>query len=610
MAEGGDDKPPFEEGKVYALGEERWLDFPPKADVVLEFEGRGSEEEDGTLVWCALLCTELRESPAGDVMAIGRFLGSENEYSRKLYAGLINRRNQGVHFCRSSPCDLGDEERLGGVAAHSRRGRFWAPEKYEGTFLQPWGKLVLKEYIDKGEVRPRRRREESPEARGKDRKDPEKKRKKPVPRLSGRGDPLKPKDAKKEKKKKRPERAGEKDLGQVGALREKLRRLRARMSGEQAPPAQEVVDVGSSEESGSDQDPFTSALVRSALSTGDQMNPHISHLGYGQESMKLEDLKDGTTSRKRPKKRKSSALDPRRTSSQLLAVAEQREASRKEDHKKKRSRKGGTSRAKAVVRLLKGKAKKTKKGDDPSEDGSSSEEESSSQESSSESEPLAPLLKKSLKSPGRVLRLLVEHAQQALDQSALVETGECTAITGGVKMATYFNVLIRPYHPTTSRDMKELHHLAICLDELRSGRLGALGDSLASRFLAIHSAVNEGGWRAAQFLELHPLEPTQSAPTSLLLQAKKHAHVVAKSQGIDNSSRWSRSGGQEWQKADYNEKGKGKGKKGKGSKGRGWKGQNYNWWQGDGGWSDKQNWWEKEKEKKGEKKEDAKKADK
>lgn len=494
MAEEGGDKPPLEEGKVYALGEERWQDFPPKADVVLEFEGRGSEEEDGTLVWCALLCTELRESPSGDVLAIGRFLGSENEYSRKLYAGLINRRNQGVHFCRSSPCDLGDEETLGGVAAHSRRGRFWSPEKYEGSFLQPWGKLVLKEYIDKGEVRPRRRREESAEARGKDGKDPEKKRKKPVPRTSGRGDPMKPKDTKKDKKRKKPEGAGEKDLGQVGALREKLRRLRARMSGEQAPPAQEVVDVGSSEESGSDQDPFTSALVRSALSTGDQMNPHISHLGYGQETMKLEDLKDGTMSRKRPKKRRSSASDPRRTSSQLLAVAEQREASRKEDHKKKRSRKGGTSRAKAVVRLLKGKAKKTKKGDDPSEDGSSSEEESSSQESSSESEPLAPLLKKSLKSPGKVLRLLVEHAQH----------------TGGVKMATYFNLLIRPYHPTTSRDMKELHHLAICLDELRSGRLGALGDSLASRFLAIHSAVNEGGWRAAQFLELHPLEPTCS----------------------------------------------------------------------------------------------------
>ena len=332
---------------------------------------------------------------------------------------------------------------------------------------------MLKEYIDKGEVRPRRRREESAEARVKDGKDPEKKRKKPVPRTSGRGDPMKPKDTKKDKKRKKPEGAGEKDLGQVGALREKLRRLRARMSGEQAPPAQEVVDVGSSEESGSDQDPFTSALVRSALSTGDQMNPHISHLGYGQETMKLEDLKDGIMSRKRPKKRRSSASDPRRTSSQLLAVAEQREASRKEDHKKKRSRKGGTSRAKAVVRLLKGKAKKTKKGDDPSEDGSSSEEGSSSQESSSESEPLAPLLKKSLKSPGKVLRLLVEHAQQALDQSALVETGESKAVTGGVKMATYFNLLIRPYHPTTSRDMKELHHLAICLDELRSGETWA-----------------------------------------------------------------------------------------------------------------------------------------
>lgn len=305
------------------------------------------------------------------------------------------------------------------MAAHSRRGRFWSPEKYEGSFLQLWRKLVLKKYIDKGEVRPRRRREESPEGRGRDGKDPEKKRKKPVLRLSGRGYPSKPKDTKKDKKRKKPEGAGEKDFGQVGAPREKLRRLRARMSGEQAPPAQEVVDVGSSEESGSGQDPFTSGLVRSALSTGDQMYPHISYLGYGQETMKLEDLKDGTMSRKRPKKRRSSASDPRRTSSQLLAVAEQREVSRKEDHKKKRSRKGGTSRAKAVLCLLKGKAKKTKKGDDSSEDGSSLEEGSSSQESSSESssesEPLAPLLKKSLKSPGKVLRLLVEHAQQALD---------------------------------------------------------------------------------------------------------------------------------------------------------------------------------------------------
>ena len=543
MAEDGGDRPPLEEGKVFALGEERWQDFPPKADVVLEFEGRGSEEEDGSLVWCALLCTELRDLASGDVLAIGRFLGSENEYSRKLYAGLINRRNQGVHFCRSSPCDLGDEETLGGVAAHSKRGRFWSPEKYEGSFLQPWGKLVLKEYIDKGLVKPRRRKEESAEVPGKEGKDPGRKKKRPGSRPSGRADPVKPKDTKKDKKRKKPEDGGEKDLGQVGALREKLRRLRARMSGEQAPPAPEVVDVGSSEESGSDPDAFTSALVRRALSTGDQMNPHISHLGYGQETMKLEDSKDGTMSRRRPKKRRSSASDPRRTSSQLLAVAEQREASRKEDHRRKRGRKSGSLRARAVVRLLKGKAKKTKKGDDPSEDGSSSEERSSSQESSSDSEPLAPLLKKSLKSPGKVLRLLVEHAQQALDQSALAETGESNAVTGGVKMATYFNLLIRPYHPTTSRDTKELHQLAICLDELRSGRLGALGDSLASRFLAIHSAVNEGGWRAAQFLELHPLEPTQSPPTSLLLKAKKHAHVVAKSQGNDNSSRWSRSGG-------------------------------------------------------------------
>ena len=48
--------------------------------------------------------------------------------------------------------------------------------------------------------------------------------------------------------------------------------------------------------------------------------------------------------------------------------------------------------------------------------------------------------------------------------------------------------------------------LAICLDELRGGDLGKLGDSLASRFLAIHTAVNEGNWRSAQYLELLPAD--------------------------------------------------------------------------------------------------------
>ena len=73
-------------------------------------------------------------------------------------------------------------------------------------------------------------------------------------------------------------------------------------------------------------------------------------------------------------------------------------------------------------------------------------------------------------------------------------------------MTSYFNLMIRPYHQSTSRDMKELHLLAVAIDELRGGRLGQLGDTLAARFLAIHTAVNEGHWRSAQFLETRVLQ--------------------------------------------------------------------------------------------------------
>jgi len=94
--------------------------------------------------------------------------------------------------------------------------------------------------------------------------------------------------------------------------------------------------------------------------------------------------------------------------------------------------------------------------------------------------------------------MLVDHS--------LVSTGG-GRMTARVKLTSYFNLVIRPYHQSSSRDMKELHHLAVALDELRGGQLGQLGDSLAARFLATHTAVNEGHWRSAQFLEIHPLEP-------------------------------------------------------------------------------------------------------
>ena len=164
-----------------------------------------------------------------------------------------------------------------------------------------------------------------------------------------------------------------------------------------------------------------------------------------------------------------------------------------------------------TTRKAKEKRRRKKTGHGGGSDPSSSEETEGSyrtsqsgeeDDESSSAEMLGPLQKRSARKPGAMLKMLVDHARAVMDQSALVSTGDA-GVTTGVKLASYFSLMIRPYHSSTSRDMKELHHLSVCLDQLRGGDLGGLGDSLASRFLAVHTVVNDGTWRSAQYLEMN-----------------------------------------------------------------------------------------------------------
>ena len=254
--------------------------------------------------------------------------------------------------------------------------------------------------------------------------------------------------------------------------------------------------------------------------------------------MKLE-LKDEGRMKKRKKKAKKKKEHAK--PSRLLAVAEQQEKQKKVRREKERKKGKGkrSSGVRALVRLLEKKEvkKKSKDGGGPSESSSSSESSSyEDEESSSESDLKAPLQRKSAKSPGSVMKMLVHHCQEALDQSSAVAVEEKSAVTSGVKLVTYFNLLVRPHFPSTSRDMKEMYMLAVALDLLRCGKLQEVGDALASRFLAVHCAASEGNWSAAKFLEMYPLEVMQSAPTELLLKARKHHRLIQKSQGVEQNS--------------------------------------------------------------------------
>lgn len=147
-------------------------------------------------------------------------------------------------------------------------------------------------------------------------------------------------------------------------------------------------------------------------------------------------------------------------------------------------------------------------------------------------------------------------------------------MTSGIKISTYFALLIRPFHQTNNALLRELYGLAQTIDLLRSGRLPETADALAARFIAVHTALTDGGWTAASQLELYPLEP---ASVATMLQAHKHRRLIQKSL---QPGRWGSGGPGRGKGGGWTDKGKKGEPKGRG-KGKG-KGQGK-----EGAWSRK-----------------------
>ena len=307
----------------------------------------------------------------------------------------------------------------------------------------------------------------------------------------------------------------------------------------------------------------------------------------------IEDGRDTSGGGKsRLKKRTLSSRDP---GDQLLAQAAQ-QGDNQMGKKRRKDKKDGRKVVELLKKAVGGKKKKKEKtkrkrkrkvkkepGDPDDSDGSSSSSETSSSssqrrggESDSELSYEPPLRKKALSAPGSVLTDLIKHAQEQLDKGALMDhDGQPASLTSGIKLSTYFALLIRPYFPNNNPLLRELYQLAQSIDLLRMGKLAETGDALASRFVAVHTAMTDGNWQVAAQLELFPLEQVQSTTTSTMLQAQRHRRLLWKAQGF--SARPFGRGRGNWQKGGGDEKGYEKGWKGKG-KGRG-KGK----WQNQGG---------------------------
>lgn len=280
----------------------------------------------------------------------------------------------------------------------------------------------------------------------------------------------------------------------------------------------------------------------------------------------------------------------------LLQALQALSGGKKESGKKvKKTGKARKKKKKRKVRL--------KDGTIMSLSASSSEESSPEPEAPSEpteSECEAPLKKRSLERPGSVLELLTSHAREVMDQSSLTNVGASgSSVTSGVKIMSYFMLRVKGNHVGYQREMRELHHLAACIDSLRRGDLGVTGDALAARFMAIHQSILDQGWQTARHMELYPMEESSAAGTALILASRKHAKLVAKSQGLTTFLGAQRGRGRG--RSDWNSGGNYKGEE-KGDKGRGKKGKNRGKGRGyPSEWTPTATDWKDQKEKPGEK---------
>ena len=88
----------------------------------------------------------------------------------------------------------------------------------------------------------------------------------------------------------------------------------------------------------------------------------------------------------------------------------------------------------------------------------------------------APLRRRSQRRPGSVLQMLVAHVKSQLDQTSKVDVGANAAVdaTQGIRLASYFAIVVRPTLGTALAVTREMHHLANALDLLRQGELSRL----------------------------------------------------------------------------------------------------------------------------------------
>lgn len=582
--------------------QERWLEFDPKVGTILEVDATSTDLAFPPGLWLPFVVMGVSLEDDATMLIEAKFVGSEEADVNKEMSKTFNKRKSYLHLCGGKPCLSSTE----GVGLHVTRFRVFSVEGYKRDFLTPSMVRQMKKWAGVTAADP------APEF---------------PPQPPRRSALAKPKGSKGPK-----EGGGGDGTKEVSRLSSRLSELRHRLHAArpgtggqvEAPDAAgDVEELNSSTED-------ASGLESTALDTGTELGPALTRGPWdsfvkattkrkaSKQSRKIQQKDHGHRSGGREDRKIQLAISDgsSRGMHSQLAIKAAAVASEKARGKERSKRSKESSIGKQLLKILtekKGRRKsgsskdrKKKKshrrrikpdpdgpGDGPtwsSDSSYSSDWESREGSLSDEDEMEPPLRKRAKQHPGSVLKMLLAHARSQLDQSSKValEPSSSLDVTSGVKMASYFSIVVKPGLQQNVGAQRDLHLLSVAIDLLRQGDLTLLGDCLASRFVAIHQAAVDGGWGAARHLELFPMEDGGAANNAVLLEPRRHAKLAAKAAGIDN----------------YNWKGRGKGKKGKkgkwednpdfaekGGKKGNQKGSQKQWWgQGDG------NKWKENKE--------------
>eukprot|EP00435_Cladocopium_sp_Y103_P027228 s1676_g6.t1 len=565
-----------EEGAEVSYDDPQWrlLQIPHRSilEVALHHSSLGLGEEG----WFAILVDQVVGGVDEGLKITGAVLGCESVPHLPEIIGMMDEG--AVHLCPADPCPSIDIHCI-----HATRVRVWSLDRFNAEYITPEGKGLLK----KANAAVKRAAKAVLDAAAKAAS-----RRKPALRPPRSGDEEGEQD----------EEDGAAAPGQPHtALRALLQKTKERiLGGDQAGTrrARSGEDaIPGSRRGGSD-----SAQASSQLVTGTALNP-LQQTPLGVVSAGA--LNDsGTRQLVKTLTSRSGAA------STLLAQAVQVTAQEAKERREKRRKKDKSDSVQQLVDLLRGKGRKESRRrrsrsrsqrrgrqavkpdpEDPHDSSSDDSSGSSSRsprrrrdlsDSDSELSCEPPLRKRAIKAPGSVMEMLIKHAQSQLDQGSLLETGgHEPSLVSGVKISSFFALMIRPYHSPGSPLLRELYALAQAIDLLRMGKLPETADALAARFVAVHTALTEGSWATAAHLELYPLEPVGSATTATMLEAHKHRRLVMKSQGVQPSGGWwgtpGKSKGSNFSKG---KKGDGKGRGGRG-KGKG-SGKEQSWGAGKG----------------------------